>query len=150
MAARTRSTRATRRSRGWRAIREAVSGFALSVPFLDLGAANADLGRQLDDAINAVVASSAYVLGPEVEAFEREFADYCETRFSVGVGCGLDALELGLCALGVGPGDEVVVPSYTFIATWLAVSGIGARPVPVDVQPDTCNIDPGLIPDALT
>ena len=122
----------------------------MRIPVLDLGAAHAEIGEELEDAIHRVLASSSFVLGAEVEAFEAEFASYCEARFCVAVGNGLDALALALRAMGVGPGDEVIVPAYTFIATWLAVSQVGAIPVPVDVDPDTGNINAGLIPSALS
>ncbi|MCP5230591.1 MAG: DegT/DnrJ/EryC1/StrS family aminotransferase, partial [Zoogloeaceae bacterium] len=91
-----------------------------------------------------------YILGPEVEAFETEFAAYCEAKHCVGVANGLDALHLALLALGVEPGDEVIVPSNTYIATWLAVSQSGARPVPVEPVEGTCNIDPARIEAAIT
>jgi dTDP-3-amino-3,4,6-trideoxy-alpha-D-glucose transaminase len=88
-----------------------------------------------------VLASGRYLLGEELERFEHEFAAYCEARHCVGVGSGLSAIELALRARGIGPGDEVIVPAYTFIATWLAVSRVGAEPVPVDVKASTYNID---------
>ena len=90
------------------------------------------------------------ILGPELEAFEAEFAAYCGARECVGVGNGLDALALALRAAGVGPGDEVIVPSHTFIATWLAVTMAGARPIPVEVNGSTYTIDGGAIEAAIT
>ena len=110
----------------------------------------ADYGDELEEAALRVVRSGWYILGPEVEAFEAEFAAYCGTRHCVGVANGLEALELVLRAWGIGPGDEVIVASNTYIATWLAVSAVGARPVPVEPRPDTCNIDPERIAAALT
>lgn len=101
-------------------------------------------------AVERVLQSGRYILGPEVEAFEHEFATYCGARHCVGVGNGLDALQLILRALDIGPGDEVLVPGNTFIATWLAVSHVGATPVAVDALADTCNIDPSRIEAALT
>src|SRR4051812_34060042 len=89
--------------------------------------------------------SGRYILGPEVEAFEAEFADYCGVRHCIGVGNGLDALTLVLRALGIGPGDEVIVPGNTYIASWLAVSHVGATPVPVEPIEATHQIDPGLV-----
>lgn len=121
-----------------------------TIPFVDLLADRADLGAELDSAVARVVASGRYLLGPELEAFEQAFADYCGTRYCVGVGSGLSAIELALRAAGVGPGDEVIVPAYTWIATWLAVSRIGARPVAVDVDAATYNIDTSLIAAAIT
>jgi dTDP-4-amino-4,6-dideoxygalactose transaminase len=111
-----------------------------TIPFLDVPAAYAELRDELDAAARRVMASGAYVLGPDVEEFEAEFADYCGTRHAVGVGNGLDALRLALLAYGVGPGDEVLVPSNTFIATWLAVSQVGARPVAVEPDPASHNV----------
>ena len=105
-----------------------------SVPFLDLQAAHSELRPEIEVAVKRVLGSGCFVLGPEVEQFERRFADYCGVQECVGVGNGLDALTLVLAAYDVGPGDEVIVPGATFIATWLAVSRIGATPVPVDVD----------------
>lgn len=122
----------------------------MNVPFLDLHAAYLELKDEIDAAIARVLESGWYILGPEVEAFETEWADYCGARFAVGVGNGLDALTLALRALEVGPGDEVIVPSNTYIATWLAVSAVGARPVPVEPDLDTYTIDSAGIEAALT
>lgn len=122
----------------------------MKVPFLDLGAAYRDLKYEIDAAVARVLASGWYILGQEVEAFEAEFADYCEARHCVGVGNGLEALHLILWAMGIGPGDEVIVPSNTYIATWLAVSYAGATPVPVEPDERTYNIDPSLIEAAIT
>ena len=94
----------------------------MNVPFLDLRAAYRELQAEIDAAVRRVVSSGWYVLGQEVEAFEAEFAAYCGVRHCVGVSNGLDALELILRGYGIGAGDEVIVPSNTFIATWLAVS----------------------------
>ncbi len=91
-----------------------------------------------------MLASGGYVLGAEVEAFEREFAAYCEVEHCVGVGNGLEALHLILRAYGIGPGDEVIVPANTYIATWLAVSYAGAKPIPVEPDARTYNLDPTL------
>lgn len=120
------------------------------IPFLDLGAAYRELQPQIDAAVGRVLNSGWYILGPEVEAFEEEWAAYCGTRFAVGLANGLDALMLALRALDIGPGDEVIVPSNTYIATWLAVSSVGATPVPVEPDPATHNIDPRLIEAAIT
>ena len=120
------------------------------IPFLDLGAAYRELKPQIDAAIARVLDSGWYILGPEVEAFEADWAAYCEARHAVGLANGLDALILALRALGVGPGDEVILPSNTYIATWLAVTAVGATPVPVEPDPLTHNIDPALIAAAIT
>jgi dTDP-3-amino-3,4,6-trideoxy-alpha-D-glucose transaminase len=123
---------------------------AATIPFVDLAAAHAEIGQELDLAVSRVVASGRYLLGPELERFEQEFAAYCGTRHCVGVASGLSAIELALRAVGVGPGDEVIVPAYTWIATWLAVSRSGARPVSVDVEEATYNMDPGKVAAAIT
>jgi dTDP-4-amino-4,6-dideoxygalactose transaminase len=94
--------------------------------------------------------SGWYILGREVEAFEEAFAAYCGSAHCVGVANGLEAMELVLRAWNIGPGDEVIVPSNTYIATWLAVSAVGARPVPVEPDARTCNIDPARIEAAIT
>jgi dTDP-3-amino-3,4,6-trideoxy-alpha-D-glucose transaminase len=114
-----------------------------TVPFVDLDAATAELQPTLSTAIERVLRSGRYLLGEELERFELEFAAYCGVRYAVGVGSGLAAIELALRAAGIGPGDEVLVPAYTWIATWTAVSACGATPVGVDVLPGTYNIDPG-------
>jgi dTDP-4-amino-4,6-dideoxygalactose transaminase len=121
-----------------------------TVLFLDLGAAYRELQPQINSAVSRVLASGWYVLGPEVEAFEAEWSQYCGASHAVGVGNGLDALTLALHALEIGAGDEVIVPSNTYIATWLAISAVGATPVPVEPAPSTHNIDPALIESAIT
>jgi dTDP-4-amino-4,6-dideoxygalactose transaminase len=120
------------------------------IPFLDMQAPYLELRAEMDEAHQRVMLSGWYVLGEEVDAFEREFASYCGVRHCVGVANGLDALHLILCAYGVGPGHEVIVPSNTYIATWLAVSHAGARPVPVEPLPGTYNLDPDQIESAIT
>jgi dTDP-4-amino-4,6-dideoxygalactose transaminase len=120
------------------------------VPFLDLGDLNEALRPQLDSAYQRVMDSGWYIMGPELEAFESEFASYCQVKHCIGVGNGLEALHLLLRAYGIGPGDEVIVPSNTFIATWLAVTECGAKPVPVEPDVATHNIDPALIEKAIT
>lgn len=122
----------------------------MSIPFLDLGAAYRELQPEIDAAVARTLASGYYIGGPEVEAFEDEFATYCGASHAVGVANGLDALHLTLRAMGVGPGDEVIVPSNTYIATWLAVSQCGATPVAVEPNERTYNIDPELIEAAIT
>lgn len=120
------------------------------IPFLDLGAAYRELKPEIEAAVSRVLKSGWYILGPEVEAFEAEWAAYCEAKHAVGLANGLDALILALRALDIGPGDEVIVPSNTYIATWLAVSGVSATPVPVEPDPATYNINPALIEAAIT
>ena len=105
---------------------------------------------ELDAAVKRVLASGWYILGPEVAAFEEEFAAYCGATSCIGVGNGLDALTLALRAMDVGPGDEVIVPSNTYIATWLAVSHCGAIAVPVEPLEDTFNLDPARVESAIT
>jgi dTDP-4-amino-4,6-dideoxygalactose transaminase len=122
----------------------------MKIPFLDVGAAYRELKPEIDSAIARVLDSGYYILGPEVEAFEAEYAAYCEARHAIGVANGLDALHLALRAMEVGPGDEVIVSSNTYIATWLAVSQCGATPVPVEPIEATYNIDPARIEAAIT
>ena len=122
----------------------------MRVPFLDLQAPYRELKAEIDSAVARVLASGWYILGEEVEAFEKDFAEYCSVRHGVGVANGLDALHLALRAMDVGPGDEVIVPSNTYIATWLAVSHTGAKPVPVEPSEYTYNLDPDEIEAAIT
>ncbi len=122
----------------------------MRIPFLDLGASYRELQSELETAILASLRSGWYIGGQDVEAFEQEFAAYTETRHCVGVANGLDALHLSLLALEIGSGDEVIVPSNTFIATWLAVSHCGATPVPVEPMESTYNLDPNRIEAAIT
>lgn len=122
----------------------------MSVLFLDLKAPYLELQPEIDAAIKHVLDSGWYILGEEVDGFEQEYAAYCEAKHCVGLANGLDAMHLALLALGVGSGDEVIVPSNTFIATWLAVSQCGATPVPVEPVEATFNIDPNLIEAAIT
>jgi dTDP-3-amino-3,4,6-trideoxy-alpha-D-glucose transaminase len=121
----------------------------VSVPFVDLRPVHDALGEELDAAIQRVIASSRYVLGPEVEAFEREFARFCGARQCVGVGNGMEAIELVLRALDIGPGDEVITVSHTAFPTAAAVTAAGATPVFVDVEPDTCCMRAEALADAL-
>jgi len=120
------------------------------IPFMDLSAAYRELKPEIDAAVSRVLESGWYILGPEVEAFEAEWAAYCDAKHAVGLANGLDALTLALRALNIGPGDEVIVPSNTYIATWLAVTGVGATPVPVEPDVATHNIDPARIEAAIT
>lgn len=120
------------------------------VKFLDVKAAYVELKPEIDDAVSRVLESGWYLLGTETAAFEREYALYTEAKHCVGVANGLEGLVLALRALEIGEGDEVIVPANTFIATWLAVSQVGAIPVPVEPVAGTWNIDPARIEPAIT
>ena len=121
----------------------------MNVPFLNLRPAYLELKDRIDRALLSSAESGQYILGPEVEAFEAKFASYCQVGFAIGVGSGLDALRLALLAVGIKHGDEVIVPSNTFIGTWLAVTHCGAIPVPVEPIESTHNIDPSRIEAAI-
>jgi dTDP-3-amino-3,4,6-trideoxy-alpha-D-glucose transaminase len=118
---------------------------ASRVPFLDLGPSHAPLAPDLIEDIAGLIETSAFTNGPDVAAFEDAFASYCGTRVCVGVGSGLDALRLALAAAGVGPGDEVIVPALTFVASLEAVTQVGATPVIVDVTDDDYCLDVGAV-----
>ncbi|MCG3209395.1 MAG: dTDP-3-amino-3,6-dideoxy-alpha-D-galactopyranose transaminase [Anaerolineae bacterium] len=122
----------------------------MEIPFLDLNAPYLELKTELDEAIQRVLASGWYLLGNETHAFEEEYAHFCGTKYCIAVSNGLDALHLTLRAWDIGPGDEVIVPAHTFIATWLAVTYAGAQPVPVEVNENTYNLDPSRIESAIT
>lgn len=122
----------------------------MNVPFLDLRAPHEELRAELREVFERVLDSGWYILGNEVKQFEQEFADYCEAKYCVGVGNGLEALHLILRAYGIGEGDEVIVPSNTYIATWLAASYACATPIPVEPDERTYNIDPTRIEAAIT
>lgn len=122
----------------------------MKVPFLDFVGPYEELKSELDAAYQRFMRSAWYILGQECEAFEREFAAYCGAKHCVGVGNGLEALHLLLRAYGIGKGDEVIVPSNTYIATWLAVSYADATVVPVECDPRTFNLDPARIEVAIT
>lgn len=122
----------------------------MTVPFLDLKATYSELQPQIDEAVKRVLESGWYILGEEVDSFEEQYAAYCGAKYCVSVANGLDALYLALLALGVGNGDEVIVPSNTYIATWLAVSQCGATPIPVEPDPLTYNLDPAHLEAAIT
>lgn len=122
----------------------------MSIPFLDLRAGYLELKSEIDVAVARVLDSGYYIMGPELEAFEADFAAFTETTHCIGVANGLDALSLALRAMGVGAGDEVIVPSNTYIATWLAVSQCGATPVPVEPLALTHNMDPARIEAAIS
>ena len=122
----------------------------MKIPFLDLKAPYLELKTELDEAYRRVMLSGWYILGAEVEAFEKDFADYCGVKHCIGVGNGLEALHLILRAMDIGPGNEVIVPANTYIATWLAITYAGATPVPVEPDEKTYNIDPNRIEEAIT
>jgi dTDP-4-amino-4,6-dideoxygalactose transaminase len=120
------------------------------VSFLELRDTYIEIKDELDDAYRRVMNSGWYILGEEVKTFEREFAAYCGTNYCVGVGNGLEALQLILRAHEIGVGDEVIVPANTYIATWLAISNAGATVVPVEPNGRTYNIDPSRIEAVIT
>ena len=122
----------------------------MKIPFLDLKAPYTELRDELDAAYRRVMDSGSYILGQELAAFEKEFAAYCGVKHCVGVGNCFDALRLILKGYGIGDGDEVLVPSNTYIATWLAVSYTGAIPIPVEPDDKTYNIDPSLVERSIT
>lgn len=122
----------------------------IKVPFQDFRAAYHELKPELDAAYQRFMESGWYVLGSELSSFESEYATYCEAEHCVGVANGLEALHLALRVLDCGPGDEVIVPTNTYIATWLAVSQVGAVPIPVEPDPSTYNLDPSRVEDAIS
>jgi dTDP-4-amino-4,6-dideoxygalactose transaminase len=122
----------------------------MKILFNDFASPYRELKHELDDAYFRFMESGWYVLGKEVELFEQEYAEYCGTKHCVGAANCLDAMHLVLRAWDIGPGDEVIVPSNTYVATWLAVSHAGATPVPVEPNSRTYNLDPSLIEAAIT
>jgi dTDP-4-amino-4,6-dideoxygalactose transaminase len=122
----------------------------MNIKFLDILATYKELKIEIDYAISQVLESGNYILGPEVQEFENDWSLFCGSNHAISVANGLDALHLSLLAMGVGAGDEVIVPSNTYIATWLAVSQCGAIPVPVEPIQSTFNIDPDRIEAAIT
>lgn len=127
-----------------------IKGQAAPVPFVDLAAQYASISEEVGLAISRVLSKGDFILGKDVELFEEEFASYCGVSEGIGVDSGLSALKLALLAYDIGPGDEVITPANTFIATALAISSVGAIPVLVDMDPKTYNIDPSLIEAAIT
>jgi len=123
---------------------------AMSVPFFDLTVQYQGLQKQIEEAINRVLRSGAFILGPEVKALEDEVVRYTGCAAAVACASGSDALLLSLAALGIGPGDEVIVPTFTFFATASCVSRLGARPVFTDIDPDTFTMDPSQVEDKIT
>lgn len=122
----------------------------MNIPFLDFKPMHSEIEKEMTDKFSEVYNSYWYVLGKQVEEFEKEFADYCGTKYCIGVGNGLEALTLILKAYGIGEGDEVIVPSNTYIASALAVSYVGAKPVFVEPILETYNINPQLIEKSIT
>ncbi len=122
----------------------------MHLPLVDLGAQQKALADELVPKLTALLDRTDWILGEELSAFECEFADFCGTRYAIGTDSGMSALELALRAFGVGPGDEVITAANTFVATALAVSHTGARPVLVDVDPDTYTMSPPLVEEAIT
>lgn len=120
------------------------------IDFLNIREINDRHAEEIRNSVDRVLRSGWYILSTECEGFESEFAKFCGTRHAIGVANGLDALTLSLRALDIGPGDEVLVPSNTFVATWLAVSQVGAKPVPVEPVEATFNMDPSRIEAAIT
>lgn len=122
----------------------------MEVPFFDLSSQVAGYRNELLDAVEAVIDSGTFIGGPVLAQFEKDFSNFTGSAHVVGVGNGLDAIRLILEAFGIGPGDEVIVPGFTFYATWLAVMQAGAIPIAVDVEESTCNIDPSLVEQRIT
>lgn len=122
----------------------------MKISILDLQAQYKSIKSEIDTAVMKVIESQHFILGPEVEMFEKEVAAYCGTKYAAGVASGTDALILALKALGIGEGDEVITTPFTFFATAEAVSIVGAKPVFVDIDPKTYCINPELIEDAIT
>lgn len=121
-----------------------------NLPLVDLKAQHAAIATEVEAAVNRVMSNADYILGSDVAAFEEEFARYCEAAYSVGVDSGMSALELGMRAMGIGPGDEVITPAGSFIASSSAISFTGAAPIWVDAEPKTYNLDPAHIEAAIT
>jgi len=120
------------------------------IPFIDLKAQYRSIKHEIDAAVSSVLESSQFVLGHEVECFEKEFADYCQARHAIGVNSGTSALHLALLAAGIGAGDEVITVTFTFVATAAAIVYTGARPVFVDIDPRSLTMDVEQIKSAIT
>jgi dTDP-4-amino-4,6-dideoxygalactose transaminase len=123
---------------------------SINVPFMDLKRIHASQKDEILSRIGSIIDRSAFILGSEVESFEKEYAAYVGSKFSLGVANGLDALKLSLQAIGIGPGDEVITAANTFAATAFAISSVGARPVFVDIEPGSYNVDPAAVERAVT
>src|SRR5438045_4906147 len=122
----------------------------MNVKLLDLQAQYLPIRNEIRRAIDEVCDAQALIVGPHVEKFEKNLAAYCQTKHAIGVSSGTDALLCSLMALGVGPGDEVICPTFTFFATAGSIARLGARPVFVDIEPQSFNIDPGKLKAAIT
>ena len=122
----------------------------MNVPFFDLKPQSLSLRQEIQSAIDEVFETQQFILGSKVDALEQAIAQYCQTTYAIGVASGSDALFLSLMATGIGHGDEVILPPFTFFATAGSVSRIGANPVFVDIDPDTYNIDPSQIEEKIT
>lgn len=122
----------------------------LNIPFYDIKSSHDPIQEELNEAIQSTFESTQYILGPQVEIFEDEFSKYCGAKNGIGVASGTDALHIALRACGIGEGDEVITVSHTFIATALAISWTGAKPVFIDVDPRTYNLNPLLLKNALS
>ncbi len=121
-----------------------------TVPLLDLRKQYDEIADEIQEVLDPILKSQNFILGPEVDALRKELADYCQTEFALGVSSGTDALLLALMALDIGPGDEVITSPYTFFATAGSIQRVGAKPVFVDIDPVTFNIDPNQIEDRIT
>src|SRR4051812_39996970 len=122
----------------------------MNVKLLDLQAQYLPLRQEIRQAIDEVCDEQALILGPHVERFERELAAYCGTKHAIGVSSGTDALLCSLMALGIGPGDEVICPTFTFFATAGSIARLGARPVFVEIDPASFNVDPAKLEERIT
>jgi dTDP-4-amino-4,6-dideoxygalactose transaminase len=123
---------------------------SITVPFVDLKAQYFAIQEEIDEVSKGVMSRTAFILGPETQKFEEDFAKYCGAKYAIGVDSGTTALEVILRAYGIGPGDEVITVANTFIATALGISNVGATPVLIDIHPETYNMDVSLIEDAIT
>ena len=122
----------------------------MKVPFLDLKSIYFDLKEEIDAGIYNALNSGRYIGGAEVDSFEISYAKYVNSKYCIGAANGMDAIKIALRSIGIEPGDEVIVPSHTFIATWLAVSECGGIPIPVEIDKDTYNMDPKKIQSVIT
>ena len=122
----------------------------MKIPLIDLKASYSPIKHQLLESFETILSSMNLMFGPNVRAFEREFAEFCEVEHGIGVSSGTEALSVALRALGIGPGDEVIVPSHTFFASVEAIVHVGATPVMVDIEPDNMTMDVDRIPPAVT
>ncbi|MEQ8426089.1 MAG: DegT/DnrJ/EryC1/StrS family aminotransferase, partial [Cyclobacteriaceae bacterium] len=121
-----------------------------SVPFCSLKYAHDQIESEVEKAMASVYRRGQFILGSELEEFEKEYAQYCGTKYCIGVANGLDALYMSLRLLEIGPGDEVIVPAHTYVATWLAITRVGATIIPVDVNSENMLLNPDLVQKAIT